>query len=59
MSRAVATNDWRKLSKAARKERNPKKFVHLLKQLYDVVNASEEEGRVSPEAKRHKELKAA
>jgi hypothetical protein len=38
MSRALVTNDWRKLSKAARKERDPKKFVYLLKQLYDVVN---------------------
>ena len=37
MSRALVANDWRKLSKAARKERDPKKFVHLLKQLYDVV----------------------
>jgi hypothetical protein len=59
MSRAVTTDDWRKLSRAARKERNLRKFVHLLKQLYDVVNAGEERGRVSPEAKRHKELRAA
>jgi hypothetical protein len=50
MSRTTITNDWRKLSKAARKESDPKKFVHLLKRLYDVVNAGEEEPRVSPEA---------
>jgi hypothetical protein len=59
MSRAVITDDWRKLAKAARKERNLKKFVHLLKQLYDVVNAGEEKGRLTPEAKHHKELHAA
>ena len=29
-----------KLSKAARNERDPKKFVHFLKQLYDVVKLS-------------------
>lgn len=51
MSRALVTNDWRKLSTAARNERDPKKFVHLLKQLYDVVNDGEEKRRVSPEAK--------
>jgi len=50
MSRTGITNDWRKLSQAARKERDPKKFVHLLKQLYDVVNEGEEERRVSPVA---------
>ena len=51
MPRALVTNDWRKLSKAARKERNPKKFVYLLKQLYDVVNKGEEKRGVSREAK--------
>jgi hypothetical protein len=51
MPRALVTNDWRKLSKAARKERGPKKFVYLLKQLYDVVNKGEEKRGVSCEAK--------
>ena len=51
MSRVPVTNDWRKLSKAARKERDPKKFVHLLKQLYDVVNEGEEKPSASREAK--------
>ena len=51
MSRALVTNDWRKLSKAARKERDPKKFVHLLKQLYDVVNKCEEKRSASRETK--------
>jgi hypothetical protein len=37
------TTDWRKLSKAARQEHEPKKFVFLLKQLYDVVNEGEKE----------------
>lgn len=41
MTRALVTNDWRELSRAARKERDPNKFVYLLKQLYDVVNAGE------------------
>ena len=47
MPRALVTNDWRKLSQAASKERNPKKFVYLLKQLYDVVNEGEEKHSVS------------
>jgi hypothetical protein len=51
MPRALVTNDWRKLSKAASKERNPKMFVYLLKQLYDVVNKGEEKRGVSREAK--------
>ena len=42
MSRALVSRDWRKLSEAARKERNPKKFVYLLKQLYDLLNEDEE-----------------
>jgi hypothetical protein len=54
MSRTVITNDWRKLSKAARKERDPKKFVQLLKQLYDVVNEGEEERHVSSVAKQRR-----
>ena len=54
MPRALVTNDWRKLSRAARKERDPKKFVYLLKQLYDVVNEGEEKRSVSREAKFHR-----
>ena len=42
MPRALIIDDWRKLSKVARKEHDPKKFVYLLKQLYDVVNQREE-----------------
>jgi len=38
MSPAVVTNNWRQLSKAARQEHDPKKFVYLLKRLYDLVN---------------------
>ena len=56
MLRALFTNDWRKLSKAARKERDPKKFVYLLKQLYEVVNNKGEGQRgVSREAKLRRE----
>lgn len=50
MSRALVTNDWRKLSEAARKERDPKKFVYLLKQLYDLVNEGEGKRGVSRKA---------
>jgi hypothetical protein len=51
MSHAVVTNDWKKLSRAARKERDPKKFFRLLKQLYDVVNEGEGKLDVGREAK--------
>jgi len=51
MPRVLVTKDWRKLSKAARKARGPKKFVYLLKQLYDVVNGGEGKRGVSREAK--------
>ena len=51
MSRALITNDWRELSETARKVRDPKKFVSLLKQLYDVVNGGEGKRGVSREAK--------
>jgi hypothetical protein len=51
MSRALVTHDWRKLSKAARQESDPKKFGYLLKQLYDVVNEGEKERSVSRKAK--------
>jgi hypothetical protein len=47
MPRALVTNDWRKLSRAARKERDPKKFVYLLKQLYNAVNEGEEKRGIS------------
>jgi hypothetical protein len=47
MSRPMVANNWRKLSRAARNERNPKKFVHILKQLYDVVNEDQEKRSVS------------
>jgi len=55
MPRAVVTGDWRKLSKAARKERDPDKFVYLLKQLYDLVNEDEGKRGVSREAKLHRQ----
>ena len=47
MSRALVTNDWRQLSKAARQEHDPKKFVYLLKRLYDLLNEGEKERTVS------------
>ncbi len=51
MPRVLVTNDWRKLSKAARNERDPKKFVYLLKQLYDVLNQGEEKRSLNREAR--------
>ncbi len=51
MSRILVTNDWRKLSKAARNERDPQKFVYLLKQLYDVLNKDEGKRSVNREAR--------
>jgi hypothetical protein len=47
VSRALVTNDWRQLSKAARQEHDPKKFVYLLKRLYDLLNEGEKERSVS------------
>jgi hypothetical protein len=47
VSRALVTNDWRQLSKAARQEHDPKKFVYLLKRLYDLLNEGEKERTVS------------
>jgi len=58
MPRALVTNNWRKLSKAARKEHNPKKFVYLLKKLYDVLNEGEEEDSISRGAKLRRVKKA-
>jgi hypothetical protein len=58
MSRPLVTNDWRKLSKAARNERDPKKFVPILKQLYDVVNEDQEKRSVNRGA-RPRQSKAA
>jgi hypothetical protein len=50
MSSSLVTHDWRKLSKAARRERDLKKFGRLLRQLYDVVNEGEKERRVNCKA---------
>jgi hypothetical protein len=50
--RALLTNDWRPLSKAARQEHDPKKFVHLLKRLYDLLNEGEKERSVTSQVHR-------
>ncbi|MGO9083712.1 MAG: hypothetical protein ACLP6G_14990 [Terriglobales bacterium] len=47
----LVTSDWRKLAKAARKERNPIELIYLLKRLYDVVNEGEEKRAVRRKAK--------
>ncbi len=37
-------NRWKQLASAARQERDPREFMHLVKQLYDLLNNSEEDG---------------
>jgi len=32
---------WKKLAHAARQERNPRKFIYLVKELYDLLNYDE------------------
>jgi hypothetical protein len=51
--------DWFDLSAAAQNERDPIRFMHLLKQLYDVLNTREEENDVAGEDKVRAELQAA
>ncbi len=58
MSRPLVTNNWRKLSKASRNERDPKKFVRILKQLYDLVNERQEKRSVNRDV-RPRQSKAA
>jgi hypothetical protein len=50
MARVLLSKDWRRLSKAPREERNPKKFVYLLKQLYDVLNKERRSGKHTVES---------
>jgi len=42
MSGTVPKPLWKKLAIAARQERNPTKFMYLVKQLYDLLNYGEE-----------------
>ncbi len=35
-------NRWKQLASAARQERDPRRFMHLVKQLYDLLNYGEE-----------------
>jgi len=35
-------NRWKQLARAARQERDPSRFMHLVKQLYDLLNYGEE-----------------
>jgi hypothetical protein len=43
MSRRMASTDWVTLAAAAQREKDPMRFMQLIKQLYDVVNMREEE----------------
>jgi len=47
----VPRNRWKKLASAARQERDPRKFIYLVKQLYDVLNYGEEADDGLPDAK--------
>jgi hypothetical protein len=51
MSRGMVSMDWVKLSAAARRERDPIRFMQLIKQLYDVLNTREDEKNIAGEAK--------
>ena len=59
MSRRMVSIDWIELSAAAQNERDPIRFMHLLKQLYDVLNTREEENDFAGEEKVRAELEAA
>lgn len=37
-------NRWKQLASAARQERDPMRFMHLVKQLYDLLNYGEDDG---------------
>lgn len=41
---SVSRSRWKQLASAARQERNPRKFMYLVKQLYDLLNNGEEDG---------------
>ena len=41
---SVSRNRWKQLANAARQERDPRKFIYLVKQLYDLLNYGEEDG---------------
>jgi hypothetical protein len=41
----VLRSRWTKLASAARRERDPRKFIYLVKQLYDLLNYGEEEDK--------------
>lgn len=59
MSRRMNTTDWMTLAAAAREEQDPKKFMLLIKQLYDVLNMRECEAGVEREASTRAELPTA
>ncbi len=41
MSGTVPQPLWKKLARAARQERDPRKFMYLVKELYDLLNYDE------------------
>jgi hypothetical protein len=43
-------NRWKQLASAARQERDPRKFIYLVKQLYDLLNYGEETANRFPHA---------
>jgi hypothetical protein len=41
---SVSRSRWKQVASAARQERDPRKFMYLVKQLYDLLNYGEENG---------------
>jgi len=48
MSGTVPRKRWKQLARVARHERNPRKFIYLVKQLYDLLNYGEEAEDAEP-----------
>jgi hypothetical protein len=49
---APVAKDWRELSKAAREERDPKKFMELIEQLNQALEQVDERRKVSTFARK-------
>jgi hypothetical protein len=47
---SFSRNRWRQLASAARRERDPRKFMYLVKQLYDLLNRGEEDSLLGGES---------
>jgi hypothetical protein len=59
MARRLNSTDWMSLAEAARDEQDPKRFMVLIKMLYDVLNTRENEMNVEGEGTDRAELPSA